>query len=339
MVRGAAVIAVVFVAGSVWPLVAVALVLGLGAGVACTRRAQRRLEAALGPRAEALAGRPAHGALRGLAAVLAAGLGGVVLLQPAWGLAGGVPAGADVILCLDASRSMAARDVLPSRWQAAQRQIAALADGALGARLGLVVFAGEARLAVPLTGDVAAVAELAAALAPGAVERGGTDPGAAIDLALQALQRSGATRGSIVVLGDGEDFAGDGPAAAARARAAGAVVHCLGFGREAASKIVVETAAGQEFLRAANGQDVLTRLERAQLDAVARAGGGRSAVAAADGDLRRWFREEMAPRAVAAAVHAGAAEPAHGYAAFLCAAILCWMLRTCLPERRRCERS
>jgi Ca-activated chloride channel family protein len=228
---------------------------------------------------------------------------------------------------------MAARDQAPSRLAAVQQQIDRLAAHAQGTRLGLVVFAGDARLGVPLTHDVAAVAAIARTFVPGAAGRGGTDLGAAIDVALLALQRAAAANGSIVVQSDGEDFGGNGLAAAARARQAGVVVHCLGVGSEAGGKVVVETDAGEVFLQDQGGDDVVTRLDRAGLEAVARAGGGIYLAASAEA-LSRLHAEHLLPRAVAAAVAAGTRPPAHRYQWFLLAAIGFWMLRVCLPERR-----
>ncbi len=326
--------AFLFVAGAGWPLLLL-LPLLLALGTWCSQRARQRHRQLLGPREAVLAGRRVHTSVRAAAAVLAACCSAVALLQPAWGQGDGEPAAPEVVVCLDVSRSMAARDLLPSRFAAAQRQLGELVEAAAGTRLGLVVFAGEARLVVPLTTDGAAVALLAATLAPGAVGRGGTDLGAAIDTAAQALQRVHATSGSIVVLSDGEDFAGNGVAAAARAQAAGLSVHCLGCGSEGGSKIVVELAGDEHFLQDAAGDDVVTHLDHRGLAAIAAAGGGSYLTASTGDTLLRLHDEELAPRAVAAAVAGGSRAPAHRYQWFLFAALVFWMLRAVLPERRR----
>ncbi|MBL9078730.1 MAG: VWA domain-containing protein [Planctomycetes bacterium] len=321
-------------AAGAWPgLVLLALAIGLGAW--CSRRAAQRTAAALGPRATALVGRPAWPRLRAACALLAAAAAGIAGLQPAWGVAAGGAPVADVVLCLDLSRSMAARDVAPTRLGAAQQAIERLAAAAPALRLGLVVFAGSARLAVPLTGDTAAVATLVATLAPGDAGGGGSAGGAAIEVAAAALARAGAAGGCIVVLGDGEDFGAGAAAAAARARAQGAVVFGLGFGSEAGSKIVVPLASGEVFLRDAAGRDVVTRLDLAGLAAVARAGGGHAERATGADALLALHDAALAERATAQALAAGRAAPAPRFGWFLCAACLFWMLRMCLPERRR----
>lgn len=324
----------VLVAAGAWPwllLLAVALLLG----ARWQAGAERRRRELLGARERVLAGAVAHRRARALCALAAAFAAAVVWLQPAWGLGDGEPAAPDLVVCLDASRSMAARDQAPSRFGAAVQQLERLAAGALGTRLGLVVFAGEARLAVPLTSDLPAAAAVAGTLAPGAMGRGGTDVGAAIELALLALQRGGAANGSIVLLSDGEDFAGRGAAAAAAARAAGATVHCLMLGSDAGSKIVVAAERGEVFLQDRSGDDVVTRLDRDGLQAIAAAGGGQCRAVADDAALLALHDGELVPRAVAAAVRAGVRPPAHRYQWFLLAALGFWMLRWCLPERRR----
>jgi len=296
-------------------------------------RAARRAQQ-FGRRQGALFGEPVHGTLRAGCAWLATALVVLALLRPVWGEAPGEPAGPDVVVCLDVSRSMLARDVQPDRLAAAQREIAALAGGPGGGRLGLVGFAGNAWLVAPLSTDRASVAAIAATLDPTAARRGGTDPGAAIDAAAAALQRAGSVAGSIVVLTDGEDFAGRGAEAAQRARDAGLAVHCVGFGSESGSKIVVDSAAGETFLRDGAGREVISAVDRASLTALAAAGGGRF-VAEGRGALLALHETALRPRAVAAALADPRVEPAHRFQWPLLAALLVWMLRSVMPERRR----
>ena len=295
-------------------------------------RGERRRRALLGQRLEPAAGSPAWPSVRRAAdggAVLAVA---VALLQPV-GAGGDGAGGADVVLCVDASWSMAARDEVPTRLRAVQREIEALATGLGPSRLGLVVFAGDARLVAPLTADATAVAALAGALGPGAHGRGGSDPGAAIDAAATLLARAGHA-GAIVVLGDGEDFAGGGVAAAARAAAAGATVHAIGCGSEAGSKIVVDDGGRETFLRGGDGADVVTRLDRGALEALVAAGNG-TVRAIAPGALAALHGEVLLPAARAAALRAGRVDRVPLLHLPLLAAFVLWMLRWCLPERRR----
>ena len=92
----------------------------------------------------------------------------VAVLQPVWGERVGAAEerGIELVVCLDVSRSMLARDEPPSRLVAAQREIRALAEKVRGDRLALVVFAGEARVFVPSTRDMKTFAEISLKLVP-----------------------------------------------------------------------------------------------------------------------------------------------------------------------------
>jgi hypothetical protein len=218
------VIALLFALPWWWPAVLVLPVLAWWATRQETRQAART-QVVFGRREVALLGARCWQRTKRVCGVLSGLFCGLALLCPIWGDGPGEPAGPDVVLCLDVSRSMRARDLEPDRLGTAQREIVALTQQAFGARLGLVVFAGTAQLAVPLTADLESVAVLAVAMDPSSVARGGSDLGAAIDTASAALERSHAVAGSMVVLTDGEDFSGAARAAAERARARGVIVH------------------------------------------------------------------------------------------------------------------
>lgn len=219
------------------------------------RSRRRRLARALGPRVIALAGEGAisRRALFPVAVLFAL----LAVVQPLWGESTipGEPIGMDVVVCLDVSRSMLARDDEPSRLERAHEQIRELAARAGGDRLALVVFAGEAKLVVPMTRDLDSLAELASMQDPLSVARGGSDLGAAIDAALAA------GGDAIVLLTDGEDLEETGMRAAKAARDRGVDVHCVGFGTRLGAKI----PDGNGFVRDASGREVISRLDPERL--------------------------------------------------------------------------
>ncbi|MBL8753659.1 MAG: VWA domain-containing protein [Planctomycetes bacterium] len=320
----------VFLDADRWPIL-VGLCVALGFGVWLQRRQARHAARQLGSRARALAGERVGGFARAVLGGAAVLLCGLALLRPAGAGRDGQD-GADVVVCVDVSWSMAARDSRPSRLQAVQQAIATLAANAGASRLGLVVFAGEAQLLVPLTHDHAAVAAMAQDLWPGAHGTAGTDPGAAIGLAQRALAVAGS--GAIVLCSDGEDPVGGGATAAATAAAAGMAVHVLACGDDGGSKIPVPGERGETFLRTQDGTEIVTRRELDRLQALATAGGGRL-VPVAEHALRELHDATVLPAARAAAVLAGRLQPVGLQAWPLCLAFLFWMLRACLPERRR----
>jgi Ca-activated chloride channel family protein len=182
--------------------------------------------------------------------------------------------------------------------------VRAFCERARGDRAALVLFAGEARLAVPLTRDQRSLADLADAADPASVARGGTDLAAALAAAGDALKVGDAgpagRRPAVVLLTDGDDLAGRGERAAATLWARGVAVHAVGFGTALGGKIPEEGGAG--WVASPAGGDVVVTLDGAGLRRVAAAGGGEAVEAADSGDApaslrRRGIAEPAAPRA------------------------------------------
>ncbi len=242
----------------------------------CGRRAIAVRRQVFGPRlATATPGAARRSARAGLLRALLVMALAVTLAGPRWGdpEVQPTPPPLDLVVCLDVSRSMLARDLQPSRLAVAQAMIAELAQRARGDRVGLIAFAGTATLRVPLTRDRAAFVQLAATTDELSVGRGGTDLGAALDAALGALVGS-AGNGAVVVLTDGEDLAAGGLAAARRCAARGVPVHCIGLGSDRGAKVPVRRAEVESYLRDDAGRDVVTVPDRAGLTAIAAATGG-----------------------------------------------------------------
>lgn len=183
--------------------------------------------------------------------------------------------GLDVLVCLDTSRSMLAADMQPTRLQRALQDVQALLPKLTGGdRIGLVVFAGAARIAIPLTHDVDAFRSLLAEIDTDAVKIGGTDLAAALRRALEIADRDHRATTTVLLLTDGEDLTGAGRQAAGELRAAGLVVHTIGYGSAPGSKINVVQRGQQEFLRDKSGQEVVSRMDADSLRQLAEATGG-----------------------------------------------------------------
>src|SRR5690606_12775395 len=148
-------------------LAPLALLLAAGAWLLlrlAERARRRRLERVIGPRAAVLCAELGARRRDLRRALFAFGSAAAVIawMQPLLGIDPERRAqrGIDLMICLDLSRSMLAADVAPSRLERAKAEIEALAGRLRGDRLGLVVFAGEARLTVPFTHDTASFVEL-----------------------------------------------------------------------------------------------------------------------------------------------------------------------------------
>ncbi|MGE3172233.1 MAG: VWA domain-containing protein [Planctomycetota bacterium] len=298
----------------------------------------------LGPRAA-----PAPASRSGRASrwcgVAALALAVLALMGPRWGapVAADAATARDLVVCLDVSRSMRARDVTPSRLEAARAAIAALAERARGDRLALVAFAGDARLRVPRTTDADSFVQLLRGTDELSVARGGTDLGAALDAALAALvgRRGGA---AVVLVTDGEDHAARGLAAAQRCAAQGIAVHCVGLGSERGGKVPVPRLGGdgETFLRDAQGNEVVSALDAASLGALAAAAGGTFARAdsaeAATAALRDVYERRVLPAAAAGGAEGDELRVPARFQWLLLPAVLLWLLQVWLRRAARAPR-
>jgi Ca-activated chloride channel family protein len=186
--------------------------------------------------------------------------------------------GIDVVVVLDASKSMLARDVQPSRLERAKLELATLLDELKGDRVGLVVFAGDAFIQSPLTSDYSAVKLFLRAVDPDQMPQGGSNIGAALTLAKQVLDNAdrGAKERVIVLLSDGEDLFGEVNEAVDQHKDGNVQVLAIGVGSESGEPIPIYNRRGEfvDYKKDSNGETVITRLDRAGLTAIAEATGG-----------------------------------------------------------------
>jgi Ca-activated chloride channel family protein len=258
----------VWARGWLWPLCAGAPVLAALAWLAAGRaRSVARLYGAVGSDRVERAGVAAL--LAGAFALLMA----LAAIEPLWGksLVRVERRGLDVIFCLDTSRSMLARDVEPDRLSRAKLDVRSVLPRLVGGdRVGLVAFAGEAKLVIPLTHDLDSFRELLKTVDTDSVRKGGTDLKAALEKALSAADEGHERTTAIVLLTDGEDLGGEGKGAAAECAARGIVVFAVGYGSTKGSKIVLqdEKAGGEAFLKSSGGEEVITSLDAEGLRAL-----------------------------------------------------------------------
>jgi Ca-activated chloride channel family protein len=303
------------------------------------RARRQNLARMTGPRAAALAGELSlrRRLVRRVLGIAGLTLALVAILEPVWGVSmEAADRGVDVVVCLDVSRSMLARDADPSRLLAARREIRALADRARGDRLGLVVYAGRAQLVVPLTRDRASFAQLLDLADPEMVATGGTDPGAGLDLALQALTDASGESESIILCTDGDDPDRHGLAAAQRLRLRHIAVHCVGFGSMRGAKIPVERDGGETFLRDRAGNEVVSAMDAASLRAIADTTGGAFVEAARESHpLVSLYEDHIVPMAKKQLPDERRRERDSRFQWALVPAILLFMADLGLSDRRR----
>jgi Ca-activated chloride channel family protein len=183
--------------------------------------------------------------------------------------------GLDLVFCLDTSRSMLARDLQPSRLERAKRDIKAVLPELVGGdRVGLVAFAGQARLMVPLTHDLESFGHLLDRVDTDAVRVGGTDLAAPLQKALDLVEAGQEATSVVVLLTDGEDLAGAGLQAAHRVRERGIVLFAVGYGSTRGSKILIEADGQEAFLKSGRGDEVVSAMDADGLRRMAEATGG-----------------------------------------------------------------
>jgi len=183
-----------------------------------------------------------------------------------------------VVVALDASKSMRARDVQPSRLERAKLELSTLLDELKGDRVAIVAFAGDAFVQCPLTSDYAAAKLFLRAIDPDQMQEGGTNIGAALLAAKDVLEGSdrGAKDRVVVLLSDGEDLSGEVGEATEALHAAGIKVYAIGIGSESGEPIPVLDKSGEMtgYVKDPQGNTVLSRLDQAGLEAIAQATGG-----------------------------------------------------------------
>ena len=232
---------------------------------------RRRADAAFGEAARLRLGRSGWRRPLQLALLLAAlALAAFAVARPQWGSEERelTRLGIDVALALDISRSMTARDVEPSRAEAAAAGLQEMLDHLRGDRVGLVTFAGGAFARSPLTLDLEPLGQLIArAQNETALVAQGTDLGGALEAATELLDVDDPARTQVVVLiSDGEDGAGELEAALDRTNELGIRVFTVAAGTSEGAAMDTRDGAG--------GGGEVSRADLGTLEAIAARSGG-----------------------------------------------------------------
>lgn len=264
--------------------------------------------------AELVTGRPGgRRALKGGLSVLAISLAFVALAKPQYGRGSRiVPAtNLDVVLVLDYSKSMYARDIAPSRSIRAKSEVTRLIAELPGARFGAVAFAGQP-MAFPLTSDGGAIAQFFRQMSPNDMPEGGTAIGRALEAARELFARDPLAekhKKVIVLITDGEDLEGDPVAVAESLAESGIAVYVVQVGGRTPEPIPEVNEAGQVVgwrqddlgkpltteLSAA-GEAQLAKIAEVSRGQIARSGEGRTGIEQITSRLRQLMTEELSER-------------------------------------------
>ena len=189
------------------------------------------------------------------------------------------------VIVLDVSRSMDARDLLPSRLARARHKVSDLLRRSRDGRTGLVVFAGDAFVVAPLTRDADTLVHLLSAVDTGVMPVQGSRPDLGLEAARGLLEKGRASVGEVILVTDGAEGLRTRDTAEALA-GQGVRVSVLAVGTADGAPVPLP---GGGFLKSPGGEIVVPRVDVAALRAVAGAGKGRFSVLTADDADVDWL--------------------------------------------------
>ena len=178
--------------------------------------------------------------------------------------------GAEIMIVLDVSNSMLAEDYSPNRLERAKLAIARLVDKLRDDRIGLIVFAGNSFVQLPITTDYVSAKMFLNSITTESVPVQGTAIGEAINTAMRSFSAQSEKSRAIIVITDGENHEDDPVAAAKQAAELGVAVYAIGVGSPEGKPIPMDG----ELLKDKDGEIVVTRLDETVLQDVAQAGNG-----------------------------------------------------------------
>lgn len=181
----------------------------------------------------------------------------------------------DVFIALDISQSMWAQDVAPSRLELAKVFVQKLVQALEGERIGLIFFAGDAFLQMPLSTDYAFIIQSVQGAGPELITAQGTAIQDAIQLATKSYD-SDPTGRALILITDGEDHDEGAVSQAETAFGDGIAIFPVGAGTPEGSPIPLPEQGGTTFKRDENNEVVRTKLDESMLHKIAQAGGGRA---------------------------------------------------------------
>ncbi|HKL33682.1 MAG TPA: VWA domain-containing protein [Tangfeifania sp.] len=182
--------------------------------------------------------------------------------------------GVELMIALDVSNSMMAEDIQPNRLERSKRAISRLIDRLEDDKIGLIVFAGEAYIQLPITSDYNSAKLFLNSVNTQIVPTQGTAIGSAINMAARSFSPEGESNKAIIVITDGENHEDDAVSAAEQAAENGMVVHTIGMGLPEGSPIPVLRNGQKDYLKDNSGEVVITKLNETMLEKISSAGNG-----------------------------------------------------------------
>lgn len=178
--------------------------------------------------------------------------------------------GIEAMIALDISNSMLAEDLSPNRLQFAKKTIHRLLDHLSESKIGVVVFAGNAYMQLPITTDITMAKKFVEDAHPEMLSNQGTAIASALNLSLGSFSSRRDVGKAIILFTDGENHEGDALAVAQKAKDQGIKVYTIAVGSEEGAPIPLEDG----YLKDGEGRVVLSKSNPTMCKEIAEAGGG-----------------------------------------------------------------
>lgn len=211
--------------------------------------------------------------------------------QQANGISQEKRSGIEVVIAMDISNSMRATDVSPSRLDRAKMMVENLVENFINDKIGLIVFAGDAFVQLPITSDYVSAKMFLSTIDPTMIVNQGTDIAGAIQMATQSFTQQEHVGKAIIVITDGEDHEGGAVEAAKAAHEQGYNVYLLGIGSTNGSP-VPDPDTGN-YMIDNQGNTVMSRLNEQMCREIAQAGGGAYIHVDNNSSAQRLLDEEL----------------------------------------------
>lgn len=182
--------------------------------------------------------------------------------------------GAEIMIALDISNSMLAEDVSPSRLQKAKRLITRLVDKLENDKVGMIIFAGDAFIQLPITNDYISVKMFLESISPELISKQGTAIAAAIDLATRSFTSQEEVGRSLIIITDGENHEDNVQTAIQRAVEKGIQINVLGVGLPDGAPIPIEYDGKKDYRKDREGNVIITKLNEQMCREIASFGNG-----------------------------------------------------------------
>lgn len=183
--------------------------------------------------------------------------------------------GFELMICLDVSNSMLAEDLTPNRLERAKQAISRLVDRLKNDKIGVIVFAGDAYIQLPMTVDHSAAKLFLRSINTDIVPAQGTEIGRAVELAVSSFSSTTKANKSIIVITDGENHEDEALEQASAAAEQGIKVHTIGIGSVDGTPIpIYKRGQMLGYRKDKEGNTVVTKLNESMLQQIAASGEG-----------------------------------------------------------------